>query len=210
MEKLPPPRPLSALLTDMKANLSQDRVTVAQVLEEFHERGFGFFLFIVALPPALPLPGFGVSAVFALPLILLTVQQILGFHTVWVPATLKQKTLSKESIYKIIDLSLPYVLKGEVFIKPRLGFLTQGVYSHIIGFLGFIMALCACIPLPLTNTVPTLGIAIMAIGIMMRDGLAVIMGALLGTLWSFMCFFVLAYVGTEGLEKLSTYLKSLF
>jgi hypothetical protein len=210
MEKMPPPRPLSALLTDMKTNLAQDRVTVAQILEEFHERGFGFFLFVAALPPALPLPGFGISAVFALPLILLTVQQILGFHTVWVPASLKQKTLSRDSIHKIIDLSLPYVLKGEGFIKPRLGFLTQGVYSHMIGVLGLIMALCSAVPLPLMNTVPTLGIAIMAIGVMMRDGLAVIAGALVGTIWSFFCFFILAYLGTEGLDKLSSYVRSLF
>jgi len=207
---MPPPRPLSKLLTDMKSNLTQERVSIAQILEEFHERGFGFFLFIVALPPALPLPGFGISAVFAIPLVLLTVQQILGFHTVWVPQRLKGKSISRNNIHKIIDLSLPYILKGEVFIKPRLGFLTQGIYSHIIGVLGLIMALCSAIPLPLMNTVPTLGIAIMAIGIMMRDGLCVLAGAIIGTIWSFGCFFVLAYLGTEGLDQIVAALKSLF
>ena len=75
---------------------------------------------------------------------------------------------------------MPYVKKIEWFLKPRLGAVTQGVFSNFIGLAGLIMALSVTIPLPLTNTVPSFGIAVMALGVIMRDGLAVIMGAVVG------------------------------
>jgi hypothetical protein len=60
------------------------------------------------------------------------------------------------------------------------------------------MALMVCVPLPLTNTVPSLGIACMAIGVVMRDGLAVIAGAIIGLVW----IFLLLTLGEAGIRFL--------
>ena len=45
-------------------------------------------------------------------------------------------------------------------------------------------------------------LALMAIGVIMRDGLAVIAGALLGLLWVAMLGYVLVFLGTEGLDAI--------
>ncbi len=69
----------------------------------------------------------------------------------------------------------------------------------MIGILGLFMALSVCVPLPFTNTVPSFGIALMALGVIMRDGLAVIAGAFIGTLWVLIIFSAILFLGVEGI-----------
>ena len=83
------PRTLSQLLDDLQNSLSGPHVSIASILEAFHERGFGFCLFLFALPAALPLPAVGLGTILAPPLLLLSAQMILGRHTVWFPARLQ-------------------------------------------------------------------------------------------------------------------------
>lgn len=196
-------RSLSELLSDYCTSLKADsgfenrRVKIDDILEAFHERGFGMILFIFALPMALPLPvPPGVNILLASPLILLTAQQALGFKEIWLPQRIRQKTLSAKSLIKMFDKAVPFVEKIELLARPRLGFLTQGLTSNLIGLAGLIMALTICIPLPLTNTVPSLGIACMAVGVLMRDGLAVLAGAIIGLLW----ISLLVFLGETGLR----------
>lgn len=210
MQHPPVPRALSQLLTDLEAGLTGPETTVDALLEAFHERGFGFFLFLIALPAALPLPALGINAIIALPLLILTAQQMAGRHKIWVPDSLKRKTVRSATLEKFIDTAMPYLRKGEIFIRPRLGFLTQGVFSHLIGFFGFIMAISVSIPLPLTNTVPSFGIALMAVGVLARDGIAVICGALVGLAWISLLVFAVVFFGAEGLGALKDAIKGWF
>jgi hypothetical protein len=203
------PRSLSALLLDISDRYRPiEKITVGSLIEAFHERGFGFFLFLIALPIALPVPAVGVSTLLALPLLLLTAQQALGFHAIWLPEKLKRKEVSSEGLQKLIDMSMPWVKRLEYFVRPRLAFMTQGVFSHLIGISGFIMALSNALPLPLANTVPCAGICLMAIGVLMRDGLAVMAGALLGLGWVTMLIVAFVFFGIEGLDLVKEWIKS--
>ncbi|NQZ14638.1 MAG: exopolysaccharide biosynthesis protein [Alphaproteobacteria bacterium] len=203
-------RSLSHLLDDIREQVKDETVSLAQLLEMFHERGFGFFLFLFALPAALPMPAIGINAIIALPLLLLTAQQALGRHTIWIPQKMSAKTISQKRIYGFVDGARPWIKRLEFFIRPRLGFITQGVFSNIIGAMGFIMALAVSIPLPLTNTVPAFGIALMSVGVLMRDGLAVIAGALIGLAWVTLLTVFMIYFGTEGIDMIKEFIKSLF
>ncbi|MCI5060736.1 MAG: exopolysaccharide biosynthesis protein [Alphaproteobacteria bacterium] len=205
-------RSLSDLLKDLAEHVKNtgDMLTLKDLIEAFHERGFGFFLFLFALPAALPLPGLGINAIIALPLLLLTAQQAIGRHSIWVPHKLAQKSLKSETINNFITSATPWVKRIEFFIGPRLGFVTQGIFSRLIGFLGFVMALAVSIPLPLTNTVPAFGIALMAIGVLMRDGLAVISGAIIGIFWIGLLSWAVITFGPEGIDLIKDFIKSFF
>lgn len=198
-------RSLSLVLSDFHKTLvkkqgdDMHRVQINDILDAFHERGFGMVLFFFALPMALPLPvPPGINILLATPLILLTAQQMLGFREVWMPQKMRNKTFTTATLITLLDKAIPFVKKIELLAQPRLGFLTQGVISNLIGLCGLIMALTICIPLPLTNTVPSLGIACMAIGVLMRDGLAVMVGALIGLMWITLLFIL----GEAGLKLL--------
>lgn len=203
-------RSLSDLLLDLKAYTTPEGITVKTLLDAFHERGFGFFLFLFALPAALPVPAFGINTVIALPLLLLTAQQAMGRHSVWVPIKWHHKTLSEVRVDGFITAATPWIKRLEFFIRPRLEFMTQGHISKLIGIFGFVMALAVAVPLPLTNTVPSFGIAMMAIGVLMRDGLAVIGGAMIGMIWiTLLLGFVIIY-GPEGFDVAKEFIKGFF
>ncbi len=202
-------RSLSDIFKDLEDRITGDSVSIDALLEAFHERGFGFFLFFFALPAALPIPAVGVGTILGLPLVFLIFQMAIGRHTIWFPSKIKQKNISRKRIDGMINASLPWLTRLEKVIKPRLEFVTQGVFSNMIGIFALVMALAVCVPLPLTNTIPSFGIALMAIGIIMRDGLAVIVGTLIGTAWVCLLAFILIYLGTEGIDLTKEYIKGL-
>ncbi len=202
-------RTLSQILVQLKEALTAERICLSDIIEHFHERGIGFLLFIFALPAALPLPGLGVNLIIAAPLLILTAQQAVGRHSVWIPETMKRKSVSRARFVGMIDAALPSVGKIEKLVKPRLSFITHGLFSKLIGVCGLIMALSICVPLPLTNTVPAMGIALMSIGVVMRDGVAVIVGAMLGLAWVFILVFIIGFLGMEGLDIMKETIKSL-
>ncbi len=193
-------RPISEVLTDLTAELPPEKICTFDLLEALHERGFGILIFIFALPAALPLPGLGINTVIALPLLFLTVQQAMGRHRIWVPEWMKYKSISRAQFEGFINMAVPHLRRLEFLIRPRLGFVTQGVFSLLIGLAGVIMTLSICVPLPLTNTVPAFGVALMALGVVMRDGLAVIAGMIIGLTWTVGIFYILIFMGAQGLE----------
>ncbi len=203
-------RNLSTLLNDLRTHLTGENTSIAQLLDAFHERGFGFFLFLIALPAALPVPAIGLNTIIALPLLILTAQQALGRQTVWVPTKWKTKQVSSAKIEGFITSAQPWIKRIEFFVRPRLSFITQGIFSHFIGIAGFIMALAVAVPLPLTNTVPAFGIALMSIGVLMRDGLAVIGGLIIGLAWVVALVSVIVIFGSEGFDIMKEFVKGLF
>ncbi len=203
-------RSLSDIIRDVQSTLDgEEIITLSEILEAFHERGFGFILLIFALPMALPIPvPPGINILLATPLLLLTAQQALGRHTLWMPKKMEGKTISSPKFTALLEKTLPFLEKIELLLKPRLAPITQGISSNIIGSLGFLMALAVCVPLPLTNTVPSLGISMMAIGVLSRDGLAVLAGVVIGMLWIIMLVLAFLFLGAEGIDFIKETIKT--
>jgi hypothetical protein len=201
-------RSLSDLLNDLQAQTVAKEISLKTLLETFHERGFGFFLLLFSLPAALPIPAIGLNAIIALPLLILTAQQAAGRHTIWLPESWLSKSISKKKIDGYIETASPWVRGVENFVRPRLPFITQGFCSNMIGIFGFVMALAVTIPLPLTNTVPSMGIAFMAMGVLMRDGLAVIIGILIGIGWILLLSWLIIFFGSEAIDLVKTTIKN--
>jgi hypothetical protein len=181
---------------------------IGEIIDDFKEQGYSILLFLFALPAALPLPGIGINIIIALPLLILTVQQAIGKQDLWFPKRMREKEISCKRFTGFLEKAIPYVEKVEIFSKPRLHFMTHGFSKRIIGLCGVIMALSICVPLPFTNTVPSFGIALMALGVLMRDGLAVLGGALIGVLWVTAISYMIFFFGTDGIDIMKDWIKS--
>lgn len=204
-----PPRSLEQVLLDFEQTLEGDTVTVGKILEAFHERGFGVLLFIFAIPLVLiPIPGSNVP--FALALVALTAQQVMGAHTPWIPEKLKSTTISCQGMSIGLKKAAFWSQKIEFLLKPRLGWLTQDGPSRIVGGITLILSLFSTIPLPLTNSVPGIGIGLIALGIGMRDGLAILAGAVVGLGWITMLTSVLLFFGPDALHAVKEAILSIF
>lgn len=196
-------RALSTVLIELKAALKGERISIADLLEILHERGFGMALLLFSLPLCIPVPKPpGLSTLFGLPLFFLAFQQMIGRHTLWMPEFILKRSLSRDKMEKIIDICLPAITKMEVLIRPRLEWVTLGYSSLLIGFFGAIMAAFISLPLPGSNMVPALGIALMSTGVMARDGLTVILGAVIGIGWVIGLSSLYIIFGMEGLHVL--------
>ena len=194
----------------MRGDLPDERVCAADILDVLETRGMAFLLFVFALPAALPIPGLGINTIIATPLFFLTVQQMLGHKSVWLPKKIKGKCFSRSFFDKMIDKAIPLIKKVEWFLRPRFTFMTEGFSTKIVGLIGLIMAASITIPLPFTNTVPAMGIALMALGVVMCDGIAVLAGAILGLIWVSGLVYISIFLGAEGFEFIKETLKSLF
>ena len=206
MTQIQTPRPLIDILREAVASVSEESSTLGHFIDSLHERGFGILIFLFALPMAIPLPvPPGVNLVFSTPLLFLTAQQIYGAKVPWLPEFVRRKKTSKQSLTMTIEKAEPWLRRMSVLIRPRLGFMTHGAVSYLIGLFGFLFALCVSVPVPLTNTVPSMAIAFMAVGILMRDGIAIIGGMILGSVW----ITLLLTLGISGFKALIDFLFGL-
>ncbi len=197
-------RTLSELINDVTATLQGERITINTILEAFHERGFGFLLLLFAMPTAIPIPG--LNTLFAIPMIILSAQQVVRRHTVWMPAAIRSKTVPGDAFRSTLNTCVPWIRRVEKLTRPRLEFITQKNFSNMIGIFGLIMALVASLPVPLTHTVPSIGIALMSVGVMMRDGLAVLAGLVIGLGWIIMLGVAVEIFGLEGIHILHQFI----
>lgn len=201
-------RPISKLLIDFTHSLNKETLAFSEVIHTFKDRGIAFFLFLFALPAALPAPAIGYGTVLSIPLILLCLQKIIGRDELWLPRSILDKKLKAAHIKGLIDKAVPSLQKIEIILTPRLEFLTNPAMHRVLGLCLLLMALFVAIPLPLTNTVPSMGIALVALGIMTRDGLVVLGGLFIGLLWIGILSTALILFGLEGLDFIKETIKS--
>jgi hypothetical protein len=203
-------RRLSELLNEDLQKLPSASLTIGQILELFHERSFGFLLLLFAIPMALPIPvPPGINILLATPLFFLTFQQMIGLHKIWLPKFITAKKVNGGDFKSMMSKALPLIRQFEHLIKPRLAFMTHGFLSYLIGFCGVFFTLFIMIPVPMTNTAPSFAIALMAIGVIMRDGLAVIAGIIFGFSWIGLLTWAFITFGTEGFDIIKEWIKSL-
>lgn len=197
------PRHINDVLQDIQNNLSDKKNTLAHIMDAMHERGFGVLIILFSLPMAIPLPvPPGINLLFSLPLLFLTFQQIYGSKRPYLPAFIQKKQINHEKLSCMIEKGKPWMSRLSIFIKPRMAFMTHGTVSHVIGVFGFLFALCICVPIPLTNTVPSFAIMVMAVGVLMRDGLAILAGMAIGTIW-------ITLLGTLGVAGFKAILSTI-
>ena len=65
-------------------------------------------------------------------------------------------------------------------IQPRLLPLTNAWGKRLIGAVGMVLAAIVFLPVPFGNAIPGIALVLMAVGLLSRDGLAVVVGGLVG------------------------------
>jgi hypothetical protein len=121
------------------------------------------------------------------------------------PGFVLRRGVPGEKLDQMLGRCLPLIGKLEIFIRPRLEFVTNGLFSNLIGVAGVLISLCIMIPLPLTNTVTGAGLSLMALGVTMRDGLCVLAGMCIGLGWAVLIIGAYVFFGMEGLNAIRSF-----
>lgn len=170
------PSPIYESLRVAIGKLGRDRVSAGELLDALGSRAFGLSVIIVMAPVCLPMPP-GVPTVAGLILSIFAVQMLLGYKSPWLPRWLRDKTIGRSRLLKGID-DLERRLKFvERIARPRLEFLTEGVFARLLGAVFFILGLILVLPIPfLGNIPPALAAGIVALALAQRDGLLTLFG----------------------------------
>lgn len=186
-------RPTSDMLEDVVIeNNNKDTLALGELKNSLHERGFGILMAIAALPLCFPIPvPPGYTTLFSVPLFILSVQMMWGMDSPWLPEWLMRMQVRRKTLAAIIEKANPYLRKIEKLLQPRFSFASSRTGEKIIGIMAFIFSVSIAIPLPLTNFLPGIGILLMSLGLLSRDGFVVIIGIVVGWVGIFLTTLVI-------------------
>lgn len=176
-------RKTSTILTDFIASHQEPQVSVRHIRDALGHRAYGLLLFMFALPNIVPVGIPGVSTILGLPLVLLSAQLLLGLPAPWFPRWLLDRSVNSAKLAAAIRSALPYLMKLERILRPRLLWLTGPVAERLLALVCLTLAIILSLPIPFANWPPALAIALLALSLIERDGLLYGLG-LMATLFS--------------------------
>ncbi|MEM7720602.1 MAG: exopolysaccharide biosynthesis protein [Pseudomonadota bacterium] len=174
--------PISRRLYQLAEDATDDAVSLDWILAQLHERAFGLFLLILALPCCIPFL-YGIPQVVALPLMFVAGQIVLGRRSPWLPASLGAREVTKAGLQSLADRARRWLERVEALSRPRLGVLTRPPVDRLVGIALVLFSASILVPLPGTNTVPGFAVVLVSMGLLQRDGILVLVGAVIGTVW---------------------------
>ncbi|MBC7770193.1 MAG: exopolysaccharide biosynthesis protein [Phycisphaerales bacterium] len=157
----------------------EEGLTVSQIVDQLDERAFGLLILLFALPCLVPgLPG---AQIIAIPIFLLSVQVLIGRSEPWLPGWFMRMPVKKSWISSIAGFAEKRLRWTETFARPRLRFFAAGLGERIAGL---IMALASVtVMLPITNTIPSVALTLLSVGLIQRDGVFVVLGGAVALAW---------------------------
>jgi hypothetical protein len=173
-------RKVSEILAAMRAR-ANERVKLADIVAELGERAFGVAMLLFSLPNAVGIGVIpGISTLFGVPQIVLALQMLAGFERPWLPVWLLEKSIARADFERMIDHSMPVLVRVERYLKPRAAALTGPFVERLMGLVFLVLAAVVSLPIPLGNQPPAVAIAVVALGLTARDGVFVAAGCAMG------------------------------
>jgi hypothetical protein len=174
----PPQKRLSEILSEIAADTSQERITLARLMAAMETRAYGALILLFAFPNMLPSPP-GLAGVLGLPLLFLSARMMLG-QTPWLPQFIATRSVPRASFAAVIDRATPWLERAERLLRQRLTLLTTGPAQRVLGLFCLFLTIILVIPIPFGNLAPSFAICLIALGVLERDGLWVIFGVTAG------------------------------
>ncbi|MDX2274919.1 MAG: exopolysaccharide biosynthesis protein [Hyphomonadaceae bacterium] len=174
-----PGRSFIGVLKQIDAAAGEEGINVSGIVDRLDERAFGLLILLLAIPCLVPgLPG---AQIIAIPIFLLALQVMVGRREPWLPGWFMRAQVKKGWISSIAGFAEKRMRWSETLARPRWSIFASGIGERLIAL---VMALASVtIMLPITNTIPSLAITLMAIGLIQRDGLFALLGALIAAAW---------------------------
>jgi len=157
--------------------------TIGQLGEVFGERTFAVTILLLMFLPALPLPTGGITHVFEAIVVLLGLQMILGFKTIWLPQKLRHRELGDAMTGKAVPMIAKRIRWFERFSKPRgTRIIENAWFARLMGAVLSAFAIAAAFAPPFSglDTLPALGAVVVCLGMILGDIVVLAIGAVIG------------------------------
>jgi hypothetical protein len=149
----------------------------------FEEKTFALLFVVLMATPALPLPTGGATHVFEIVVVLLALQLIAGRDVVWLPRRWRGVELGGAKQQRLARVLVRMIRRLERVSRPRLRFAFDHRASNIVfGLLVIAGAVGAFFAPPFSglDTLPSLGVVLLALGVLLEDFAVVVVAVVLG------------------------------
>ncbi len=179
------------------------------IIDRLDERAFGLLLLLLCLP-CIPPFVYVLPQIVSVPMLALALQLAAGRQSPWLPEKLRARRFALGEFSKVLDWCEKYIRWVEAIARPRLPAVTGRTGVRVVGALLVIPSLSIMLPLIGTNTVPGIGAAVAALGLIQRDGLLVILGISISLVWVSLLVIFALFFGVEFAGFLKDWLAGLF
>jgi hypothetical protein len=171
-------RKVSQIIGEL-ARSSKAHVKLADLLAVLDERAFGVLMLILSLPNAVGLGTIpGLSTVFGIPQIFVSLQMIFGAHRPWLPEFVLERSIAMKDFRTMVEKAKPHLLRVERLLRPRLTVMSSNVIERLLGLVLLLLSLIVTLPIPFANQPPAVAQGLIALGLIERDGVVVLIGIL--------------------------------
>jgi hypothetical protein len=166
--------PLSAVLRELGAD-ADGHISIGDITEHFGPRAFGTVLFVFGLLNLIPWPPGG-TTITGTPLLLVAAQVAWGAPTLWLPKRITRLGFDRSLFSKGLDRVLPWLERLEKVSRPRLGFMFGPIAERVLGLVCTLLAIIIVLPIPGGNLLPALAVTVLAISLVLLDGVIALIG----------------------------------
>lgn len=162
------------MLQQLHDEVPKDHVTLGWLMGRLRKRSFGMILLVLALLATVP----GVSIVAGLLLMIPAFQMIVGKPAPIFPRSIATRPLPTRHLAALFQRAIPVLRYLERMIHPRWAIpleATKRLVGIIVVMLSFAVVLG---PIPLTNVVPAVVIALISLAYLEEDGLLLLIALL--------------------------------
>jgi hypothetical protein len=167
--------------------------TIGSLIDVFEEKSFAVLFVLLLAVPALPLPTGGVTHVFEVIAMLLALELIVGRRCVWLPERWREKEIGMATRERFAETLLPRIRWIERHSHAHLGFLLDHRLAGVVFgavTLGLIVTAFLAPPFTGLDTLPSLGVVLISLGVLLEDPLLGIAGLLIGAAGVFLVLFL--------------------
>lgn len=175
-----PARPLrlSEEIEGLLATVQEQPLHLREMIEVLHGRAYNLLLILLSLPFCQPILIPGLSTPFGWVISIIGLRLALA-QKPWLPKRILDANLSPRWVRPLLVAARRLALSMEWLLRPRLVWLLDftplhRLYGTIICVCGLLLLLP--LPVPFSNLLPSISIALIAAAMMERDGAAVILG----------------------------------
>lgn len=155
---------------------AKPRLTLGECVSLLHGAGILLPLLFFSLLGLLPLAGIpGFSLLIGIPVMILAFELLTGREMLWLPDRLAQKPFAAHKLARSLKRLLPWLHRLDGILKPRLLMLSQWPFRNALALPFIALALLLILPLPLTNPLLSLGLVLLSLGLLYRDGYALLL-----------------------------------
>ena|SRR5436853_4934010 len=183
---------------------SDGEKTLGSLITLFEEKSFAILFVLLLGVPALPLPTGGATHVFEVIAVLLALQLTAGRDRIWLPQRWCKLELAGGRRERFITGLMKWIRRVERFSHPRLRFLFDHRLSNIVfGLLVIGGSAGAFFAPPFTglDTLPSLGVVLLSLGVLLEDFLLVVAALVVGVA-GVLLEIVLGSAAIHGIGKL--------